>query len=146
LEKLRSAVRYEPDFKAGYVLLADLAEKSGDLDEAERAYNALLEMNPKDPVGTLGLAQTMHKKGNYAQAENYYRRYLDTYGPEASDVNSVKYNLACCLAQQGESDEAVELLTEVIENDPERFREYAANDPELASLYGNIEFERLMGR
>jgi tetratricopeptide (TPR) repeat protein len=146
MEKLRSSVRYEPDFKAGYVLLADLAEKSGDLDETERAYKALLEMNPKDPVGTLGLAQTMHKKGDYAQAENFYRRYLDTYGPEASDVDTIKYNLACCLALQGKSDEAVELLTELIENDPEMFREYAAEDPELASLYGDIEFERLMDR
>jgi len=143
MEKLRSAVRYEPDFKAGYVLLGDLAEKSGGLDETEGAYRALLEMNPKDPVGTLGLAQTMHKKGDYAQAEDFYRRYLDTYGPEASDIDAVKYNLACCLAQQGKSDEAVELLAEIIGNDPERFREYAAEDPELASLHDNNEFERL---
>jgi tetratricopeptide (TPR) repeat protein len=146
MEKLRSAVRYEPNFKAGYVLLGELAEKSGDLDETERAYRALLKMNPKDPVGTLGLAQTMHKKGDYAEAENFYRRYLDTYGAEASDVDTVKYNLVCCLALQGKNDEAVELLTDVIENDPERFQEYAANDPELASLYGNNEFERLMNR
>jgi tetratricopeptide (TPR) repeat protein len=146
VEKSRLSVQYEPNFKAGYVLLAELAEKSDDLNEAEKAYKALLEMNPEDPVGTLGLAQTLHKKGDFAKAEIYYVRYLDKYGPKATDVNIIKYNLACCLALQGKSDEALELLKEVIREDPARFKEYATEDPELESLRKRDDFKNLVGK
>ena len=146
IEKLNLAVAYEYNMKPGYVLLAELAEESGDLDEAERAYEALLDMNPKDPVGTLGLAQILHKKGDYAGAETYYRRYLDDYGSTVVDVDVIKYNLACCLALQGKRDEAIEILTGLVNEDPDRFKEYAANDPELTSLHNDSEFTNLIER
>jgi tetratricopeptide (TPR) repeat protein len=146
VEKSRLSVQYEPNFKAGYVLLAELAEKSGDLNETENAYKALLEMNSDDPVGTLGLAQTLHKKGDFAEAEIYYERYLDKYGSTALDVNIIKYNLACCLAQQGKNDEALELLKEVIRQNPGRFKEYASEDAELESLRKREDFKSLVGK
>lgn len=146
VEKLHLSVQYEPNFKAGYVLLAELAEKSDDLNEAEKAYKALLEMNLDDPVGILGLAQTLHKKGDFAEAEIYYERYLDKYGSSAPDVNTIKYNLACCLAQQGKNDEALELLKEVIKQDPARFKEYAAEDEEMESLRKREDFKKLVGK
>jgi tetratricopeptide (TPR) repeat protein len=48
------------------------------------------------------------------------------------------YNLACFRALAGKRDEALEALREAFERDPERIREWAANDPDFDSIRDEV--------
>jgi putative PEP-CTERM system TPR-repeat lipoprotein len=60
---------------------ADLVERLGraqlavgDREQAESAYNRLVKMRPKSPVGYLGLADVAQAKGDYAEAARQVRQ------------------------------------------------------------------------
>ncbi len=90
--------------------------------------------------GAVAFAQL--DRGNEAEA----RRVLEEGIARDPDSWAGQYNLACFEARTGRSDEALAALTRAIEGEPERVRQFAAGDEDLAPLRGDPRFEELVGR
>jgi tetratricopeptide (TPR) repeat protein len=67
------------------------------------------------------------KAGEWDKAAEITREGLELHPDRAS----IYYNLACFEAQGGHTDEAIEHLTRAVELDPEKTREWAADDTDL---------------
>ena len=63
----------------------------------------------------------------------------------APDDGRIRYNAACAYALAGRPDEAIEQLKEGIRNLPSYIADWPGRDPDLASLRGHPEFDRLFG-
>jgi tetratricopeptide (TPR) repeat protein len=59
-----------PDFHAG---IGQVYLAKGDLDEAEKAFQAALRVNKLDHVSNFGMGEIEMKRGNYIRAANYYK-------------------------------------------------------------------------
>ena len=70
------------------------------------------------------------KAGDWDKAAEITREGLELHPDRAS----VYYNLACFEAQGGHADEAIEHLTRAVELDPEKTREWAADDTDLDAI------------
>jgi tetratricopeptide (TPR) repeat protein len=138
-EKFERAVYYQPNFAAAWYELGGLAGADGDHDAAARCYAEALRFLPESVEARLALAGSLHRKGDYVGAAREYRTLL----AQGEDARA-RYNLACALARQGRAEEAVAQLGRAVALAPERYREMAAADEDLASLRGRPDFERLV--
>jgi Flp pilus assembly protein TadD len=77
------------------------------------------------------------REGRYDEARRLLREGLEAKPGSAP----ILYNLACNEALAGESDTALDLLSEAVTTD-ERFREYAQTDPDFASIRDDPRFPR----
>jgi tetratricopeptide (TPR) repeat protein len=75
------------------------------------------------------------ERQDWDEAERLLREGLELHPGNPS----VLYNLACALARKGETDEAMELLTQALAVEP-RYREGAVSDPDLESLRSDRRF------
>jgi len=139
------AVEMNPDEQAAMGNLADAYRWSGHKDKAVPTYEKAIELgykelqvNPKDP-GVLGSLALYHaKKGDTVKALDLIHR------ARSYDQTTVElvYNEAVIQTLAGNTNEGMTLLREAFTKGyaPEEAR----NDPELASLRSDPDFEKLL--
>ncbi len=139
------AVEMNPNDEGIMGNLADAYRWSGQADRAQSAYNKAIGLAYKDlqvnPHGaeTMGnLALYYAKKGDSSQALQFIRR-ARSIDP---DSNQLMYNRAVVEALANHPEEAVKALGEAFQKGYSS--EEARNDPELKSLEGRPEFEKLV--
>jgi len=100
-----------------------------DYSNAIESSEYAIAIDPQDPDGLIAKANSLYRLGNYEEAEEYYRRYLQQ---EVDDEFALLHQ-ATCLINMGKEDEAIELLnhaTDVTDN----------TSPYLADIYQELSF------
>jgi len=100
-----------------------------------------MESNPDDSRAATFRAVAYGRVGDSHEGSKWAERALAI---DPSD-SGVKYNVACLCALQGESDRAIELLTEALDGGFSQ-RAWIENDPDLDSLRSDPRFNELLGR
>ena len=90
---------------AAMIFEANLAEQSGQLDQALGIARQLIEEYPGTPAASHAvvlLANRYFTLGRYVDARRMYQRYLDEHGDLPPLVFAARTGLAACLEAQGE--------------------------------------------
>jgi len=138
-ERFERAVHYQPNFAEAWLELGNIYRRRGDLAKARGCFEKVVYYEPAATYGRRVLGEVLHQLGDYAGAERQYRLVLASH----EDARA-RYNLACALARRGRGDEAMAELKRAVDLAPERYREMAATDDDLASLRRRPDFERLV--
>jgi tetratricopeptide (TPR) repeat protein len=92
------------------------------------------------------IALVLQKRGRYDEAQPLYERALrirvEKLGPEHAKVARVRYNMACLAALRGDRETALNQLRTAVEGG--FLEESMLDDPDLASLRGDSEFEAIL--
>jgi hypothetical protein len=86
-----------------YFAAISALEETGQLDAAEQAWQAAAVYWPDDSIVLFGRANVSLAQGNYATAEELYRKLL----LQQRSLVAARNNLALALAEQGRFDEAL---------------------------------------
>jgi tetratricopeptide (TPR) repeat protein len=87
----------------------------GSPDEARRAYERALELNPEHVDARVNLGRLLHETGNPAAAEPHYRRALTARPDDAT----ASFNLGVALEDLGRPEEALAAYERALEIDPD---------------------------
>lgn len=98
---------------------------SGSIESSEYA----IAIDPDDPEGIVAKANALYRLGNYEQALEYYRRYLQ----QVPDDEFAILHESTCLINTGQNDEALQRLQQAIQVAP-------PDSPYLADIYQEIAF------
>jgi len=123
---LRQTLGLAPDYAPGWLKLAELEFKAGDLDAAERDYRRRLALVPGDPYASLGLARAALQRGRRDEGQ----RLIEKLVRDAPAFASAHNLYAEILAGQGDADGAS--AQRYLSRLAGRFRE--ADDPWLEEL------------
>jgi tetratricopeptide (TPR) repeat protein len=74
---LRSATRGDPRFAEAWYNLSDLLDEQGRSEAAIECLRTALRVEPDYADATFNLALLLQRKNEYAEAADYWRRYLD---------------------------------------------------------------------
>jgi tetratricopeptide (TPR) repeat protein len=85
-------------------------------DEARRAYQEALEIDPKCMAAFTALARLYIVMEDYDRAEATYQRAIQAYPKDAA----LEYDLGMCYARQKKFDKALAALAKACELDPEK--------------------------
>lgn len=99
-----------------YVVLAQLHERSGNLNGAAEQYQRALAADPSHLGALLGFARLNDREGRFAQAEQLYQQATARHPQSAAAHN----DLGLCLARQGKLPAAQQALGKAIELAPDR--------------------------
>ena len=99
-------------------------------EEAAHAYAQLAKNDPKLARAWMRLGHCRHMQSDYPAAIAAYEQVQSGPG-----LTTAKYNIACALARQGKSDEALKALEVAL----------TAGFSDLATLKGDSDFESLRG-
>ena len=94
---------------------AQEAEEANDAETAQRLYERIMRLDPKDPSAAFNLGNLFRSIGRKIEAEKAYRSATKA-DPKFAEA---WYNLGDLLDDQRQSDQAVVCLTRAIEADPE---------------------------
>jgi len=97
-----------------YVAIARLYEESGKMADAEKQYQAALDIKSDHLPALLGYARLKEQLGQTKEASWLYQRAVKAYPKEASVHN----NLGLFYARQGRLDEAVACMTVAVQLAP----------------------------
>jgi tetratricopeptide (TPR) repeat protein len=89
-------------------------ENERTFDEAERAYQMALELDPTLSNALTNLGNLEYRRGSLDEAERYYRKALDC-DPEQPEA---LYNLGFVYFERDDLDEAIFHFTEALTSDP----------------------------
>lgn len=124
LEAFHQAAALQPKDPAPHLSAAELLEKRGDLDAAEKEFKQAVELDPKSSEALAGLVNVCTKTKRLPEAESALRAYLGQ-NPQSATGH---LQLARVLAAQGKNDEAADELSVVLKlspDDPDALREMA---------------------
>ena len=110
---LLEALKLSPETEDDTLLAAGLAERTGQLDAAEKAYRRVLAEDPKSLLADAGLAHIFISRKQYPEAETLLRAAL----AQAPDDPTLSAQLATVLAAQDKA-EALPLLEKLHEAHP----------------------------
>lgn len=88
IELLRQLTGQFPSFAQGYFRLGDYALRVGDLDEAQRAFERLIQLDPKEWRGFAGLGEVRLRHGDTAQAVAALEKGLQL-DPKAKSIHAL---------------------------------------------------------
>jgi len=112
-EDLLEALKLSPETPADTLLAASLAEQTGQLDAAEKAYRQILAADPKSAQANAGLAHLLIARKQYPEAESLLRTALEK-SPEDTVLTT---QLATVLAAEDKA-EALPLFQKLHEAHP----------------------------
>ncbi|HEY1578192.1 MAG TPA: tetratricopeptide repeat protein [Terracidiphilus sp.] len=112
--ELLEALKLTPETEDDTLLAADLAETSGQHDEAEKAYRRVLTEDPKSIPANSGLAHVLIQRKQYPEAEKLVRAALQ----QQPDSPVLDAQLATILAAQDDAD-ALPLLQKLHASHPD---------------------------
>jgi tetratricopeptide (TPR) repeat protein len=117
--------------------LGAVLEMRGQLQEALEEYQKAAEMQPDRATYHASLAGVLRKLGRHDEVAEHLERARELMKEESG------YNKACIEAISGNTDVALTLLEEAIEESPQ-MRSWARRDPDLNSLRGLPRFKELV--
>jgi TolB-like protein/thioredoxin-like negative regulator of GroEL len=139
------AVRAREDYQAAF-FAAQAYEALGDEETARRRYSDALEivethmdLNPDDPRAATMRAVASCRLGKLEDGIRWAERAIAIDPTDAS----VRYNVACLFALEGERERAIDLLEQAFASGFGQ-RDWVRQDPDLASLRGDPRFEALV--
>lgn len=96
VDTLRQAVRLDPENPWAQRNLGAALASTGDMAGAERHLQAAVHLNPRDQQGWFGLAQALERLERPAEADEAYRRVIDTdeYSQLAEPARQARNRLA----------------------------------------------------
>ena len=112
-EDLLEALKLSPETPADMLLAASLAEQTGQLDDAEKAYRHILVNDPKSAPANAGLAHLLIARKQYPEAEALLRAALEN----APEDTALIAQLATVLAAEDKA-EALPLFQKLHEAHP----------------------------
>jgi Flp pilus assembly protein TadD len=112
-EDLLEALKLSPESPADMLLAASLAEQTGQLDAAEKAYRQILAKDPKSAAANAGLAHLLIARKQYPEAEALLRTALE----QAQEDTTLTAQLATVLATEDKA-EALPLFQKLHEAHP----------------------------
>jgi tetratricopeptide (TPR) repeat protein len=156
IEEFRKAVKIDPWFAPGYILLGLAYTQNQQWDEAQRAFTEATVVEPGNAQGFLGLGSAFNEQGKLADAQKALEHSLEL-NPDSAEAH---YELARTFAQLGLWQKAQPHASRAIEINPDysgphalmgniylqqenpqfalaEFREYLRLDPE-GSLAGEV--------
>ena len=110
---LIEALKLSPEAPADTLLAAQLAEQSGQLDAAEKAYRRVLAADARSVPANAGLAHILIQRKQYAEAETLLRAARE----QSPDDPTLTAQLATVLAAQDKAD-ALPLLQKLHADHP----------------------------
>lgn len=125
-DSLLSALKLTPETPEDTLLSASLAEQSGDLPAAEKAYRRLLASSPNSPAAATALARLLLQEKNIEEAETVLQTALQA-SPGEPALNA---QLASLYAKQGEFTKARDLIEPVHRAHP--------TEPSVTRLYARL--------
>lgn len=108
-------VRIDPDDPSALSLLAFYQYLGEDHEAAKKTYDRYIELYPNSPMGYNNKALALKRQGRYAEEEALYHIALSLPGDQTTTLN----NLAVNLAHQKRFDEALAIMDELAEDDPD---------------------------
>ncbi|MFC1467856.1 hypothetical protein ACFLQY_04105 [Verrucomicrobiota bacterium] len=78
-----------PDNLEARLLMANLLLAGDASEEAERHYRKLRELDEDNPAFLLGLAMSLHRRGNLTAANAYYQEFQDYFGPYFPEISAL---------------------------------------------------------
>ncbi len=137
--------------RANFVAASHLATcygMVGRTDEEARQHRAGTEMvvewlrrHPEDALARVYLGLYLVMEGRTDEGLRHVVSGV-AFDPESGRV---RYNAACAYARAGLADRAMAELKEGVSRAPEYIRDWPYHDPDLDSLHGDPEFERMFG-
>lgn len=121
-------LRLRPDLPQVYHLRADALTRLGRLDEASELFEDALRYNPDDYQAMESLAKLYESTNQIDKAIEAYRKILSGTLADPSALQEIQTRLAHALYSSGRLDEAVSLLSDLVESYP--------GNRALKSLYG----------
>lgn len=106
--------KLDPRCIANVLERASEQHKKSKLDQAERGYRQVLEVEPENPLALYLLGQLMASKQQHADAEKFFKAFLSL----KPDVHKAWLKLGKTLEAQGDTQGAVESYQKVLELDP----------------------------
>ena len=122
--------------QAGVLVEAEVALRLGDLEEAERAYAAVLETAPSDMLkadALAGLGHTAFRRGEPREAIPYFEQALASFSPGETAHPDLADSLGRAYAMVGELESAIGIF--------ERYRDAAASHDDT---FQTIQFSVLL--
>jgi len=96
-EKLKSAIKTDPDFVEAYLLLGDAARDQGEKEEAIHQYKKAIQINPDlYPRTHYFVGKLSMELGFYKQAESYFKSFLKFPDMDSYSVRDAKRNILNC--------------------------------------------------
>ena len=99
-----------------HVAMADMQEKSGNVEQAKQHYESALKMNPKNTDALLGMAHLLDRQGKLKEAGEKYQLAAKYHPKDARVWN----DLGLCYARQKKLKESVGALSKAIELEPKK--------------------------
>jgi tetratricopeptide (TPR) repeat protein len=141
-EELLTALKLTPETTEDVLISAELAERAGDVADAETAYRRALTSSPNDAEALAGLAHVLQQQKKNAEAETLLTAALQQHPNDPRLVAQA----ASLYAAEGKPGAAIPLLEELRASDTELASD-ASSTLLLAHLYAavskNAEAEKL---
>ena len=115
------AIRRLPEYLEAHRMFADAMMQLGRLQDAERHYARVLQLDPADARALNGRAVAFHRAGRLEDAVRYYEDAIRHYPQNALSQNGI----AMALHRLGRFDEAILHYKEAIRLHPDRPDTYA---------------------
>ncbi len=115
------AIRRLPEYLEAHRMFADAMMQLGRLQDAERHYARVLELDPADARALNGRAVAFHRAGRLEDAVRYYEDAIRHHPDNALSQNGI----AMALHRLGRFDEAIQHYKEAIRLHPDRPDTYA---------------------
>lgn len=110
----------------------------GSIEEARAKFLEATRLDPAYSEGFVGVGVTYYMRDRYDEALDFYKQ-----GLEANPGNrDAYYNMACVYALKGETEQAIRYLQIAVLNGYVQL-DTLTQDPDLKSLHGNPDFEKL---
>lgn len=127
---VRAALAVRPDSSGALCVLAELLDLAGESDAAIRAFERVVELNPKNYPARNRLGIELMNLNRFDEAISQFRRAIEIN----SGVISARYNLGKALRAKGQFEEAIAVVQASIEV----FREDASLHDLLANALGDL--------
>jgi len=99
-----------------HVALAQVAHRSGQIDQARQHYQRALTMDPKHLDALLGAARMEDREGRLDVAQMLYQRAVNAHPKSATAQN----DLALCFARRGDLSTAAKILDQAVRIEPRK--------------------------
>jgi superkiller protein 3 len=117
-DHLRILIQQKPDSPDAHNTLGSLLQQQGDLEEAAEEFKAALKSDPRFASAALNLGQVLIDQKRYTAAIVYLQDALKTSTPPVLKPQ-IQTTLAVAYAENGDSDQAIATLEQVIEAHPD---------------------------
>ncbi|MCE9551997.1 MAG: tetratricopeptide repeat protein [Planctomycetes bacterium] len=99
-----------------HVAMAEMQEKSGNVEQAKKHFESALKENPKNADALLGMAHLLDRQGKLKEAGEKYQLAAKYHPRDARVWN----DLGLCYARQKKLKESVAALNKAIELEPQK--------------------------